>query len=122
MKETTLTLTAEQKKKLDGKALDAIENFVNITDYLMKDDLEMIDEVIEKGDDTDTVSGDDLVHIYRSISRHLRQLCSVYCILSDHWSLTHGNKPEFDTLDVINQEIRDEAKAREETAEAVNHG
>ena len=117
MKETTLTLTTEQKKKLDGKALDAIENFVNITDYLMMDDLEMIDEVIEKGDDTDTVSGDDLVQIYRSIRRHLRQLSSVYCIWSDHWSLTHGNKPEFDTLDVINQEIRDEAKAREEAEE-----
>ena len=117
MKETTLTLTAEQKKKLDGKALDAIENFVNITDYLMMDDLEMIDEVIEKGDDTDTVSGDDLVHIYRSIRRHLCQLSSVYCTLSDHWRLTHGHKPEFDTLEVINQEIRDEAEAREKTEE-----
>ena len=110
MKNTTITLTAAQKEKLDGKALDAFENFVNITDYLMNDDLEMIDEVIEKGDDTDTVSGDDLVKIYRSIRRHLRQLSSVYCILSDHWRLTHGNKPEFDTLEVINQEIKAEAE------------
>lgn len=117
MKETTLTLTAEQKKKLDEMTLDAIENFVNITDYLMTDDLEMIDEVIEKGDDTDTVSGDDLVHIYRSIRRHLRQLSSVYCTIADSWAMKHGRRPDYDTLDQINQAIQEEAKAREKTEE-----
>ena len=110
MKNTTITLTAAQKEKLDGKALHAIDNLVNITDYLMKDDLEMIDEVIEKADHTKTVSGDDLVHISRSIRRHLVQLSSVYCTLSDYWDMTHGRKPDFDTLDVINQEIKAEAE------------
>ena len=117
MTETLLTLPAEQKTKLDDVTLDALDSFSHLCDILMPDDLELLQEVLDKAELTNEIDIDDIIHAGKSLNRHLVNLSSVYCTIADSWAMKHGRRPDFDTLDQINQAIRKEAEAREETEE-----
>lgn len=117
MKERTLTLTTEQKKKLDDLTLDALDSMTALCDELMLDDLAILHEALDKAEATKEIDADDIIHAGKSFSRHISKLSDIHCTLCDYWHMKHGQSPMFDTLDRVNQAIREEAEAREEAEE-----